>query len=214
VKDDAEAALSKVRDLLKALSDMVYKEERILFPMALENLQQDDWIRVRRGEEEIGYAWEQPEADWPSEAVAAASVPAAAAGLLNLDTGVLSLEQVNLMLKALPVDISFVDEDDEVRYYSATKERIFPRSPAVVGRKVQNCHPQKSMHMVQRILDEFRTGNKDEAEFWIELGGKFIHIRYFAIRDDGGAYKGCLEVSQDVTGIRALSGQKRLLDWQ
>ena len=213
VKDDAEAALSKVRDLLKALSDMIYKEERILFPMALEHLRQDDWIRVRKGEEEIGYAWEQPEADWPSEGAAAASVPAAAGGLLNLDTGVLSPEQVNLMLMALPVDVSFVDENDEVRYYSATKERIFPRSPAVIGRKVQNCHPQKSMHMVQKILDEFRAGNRHEAEFWIELGGKFIHIRYFAVRDAGGAYKGCLEVSQDVTGIRALSGQKRLLDW-
>ncbi len=127
--------------------------------------------------------------------------------------GRLSLEQVDLVLKHLPVDISFVDEHDEVRYYSATKERIFPRSPGVIGRKVQNCHPPKSYAMVQKILDEFRAGRKDAADFWIQMQGRFILIRYFAVRDDEGRYKGTLEVSQDVTDIKKLEGQKRLLDW-
>ena len=116
------------------------------------------------------------------------------------------------MLTHLPVDLSFVDENDEVRYYSATPERIFPRSPAVIGRKVQNCHPPKSMDKVQQILDDFRAGTRCVAEFWIQMQGKFIHIRYFALRDEDGAYRGCLEVSQEVSGIRALEGQKRLLD--
>jgi len=212
VGGNAAETVSKAAELVKALRDMIYKEEKILIPMALAQLSESDWIRVRTGEEEIGYAWEQPEAEWPVEA-SASEVRGAGTSALQLDTGALSPEQVNLMLKALPVDVSFVDENDEVRYYSATNHRIFPRSPAVIGRKVQNCHPQKSMHMVQRILDEFRASNKDEAEFWIEMGGKFIHIRYFAMRDGSGVYRGCLEVSQDVTGIRSLKGQKRLLDW-
>ena len=136
------------------------------------------------------------------------------APLLDLDTGALSLELINLVLTHLPVDVSFVDDRDTVRYYSANKDRIFPRSPGVVGRKVQNCHPPKSVDVVSKILAAFKAGTRDEAEFWIETGGKFIHIRYFAVRDAAGRYRGCLEVSQDVTRIRALKGQKRLLDWE
>ena len=126
----------------------------------------------------------------------------------------MTVEQVNMMLKHLPVDISFVDENDEVRYYSATKDRIFPRSPGVIGRKVQNCHPPKSFAMVQKILDEFRAGRRDKADFWIQMKGRFLLIQYFAVRDEQGVYKGTLEVSQDVTDIRKLEGQKRLLDWE
>ena len=135
------------------------------------------------------------------------------AGTLPLTTGRLTLEQIDLLMTHLPVDVSFVDPEDTVLYYSATKDRIFTRTPAVIGRKVQNCHPQQSVGTVEAILKSFKSGAKDSAEFWITLDGRFIHIRYFAVRDKAGAYKGCLEVSQDVTGIRALSGQKRLLDW-
>jgi DUF438 domain-containing protein len=113
----------------------------------------------------------------------------------------------------LPVDISFVNENDEVAYYSASPERIFPRSPGVIGRKVQNCHPPKSVEMVEKILSEFKAGTKSIADFWIQMQGKFILIKYFAVRDAEGKYRGCLEVSQDVTEIRKLEGQKRLLDW-
>lgn len=133
---------------------------------------------------------------------------------LPLSTGSLTLEQVDLLLTHLPVDVSFVDERDTVRYYSATRDRIFVRTPAVIGRKVQNCHPGKSVHIVDAILKAFKAGDEDTAEFWIEIEGKFIHIRYFAVRDSTRSYRGCLEVSQDVTGIRALKGQKRLLDWK
>jgi len=133
---------------------------------------------------------------------------------LELETGALTPEAVNLVFTHLPVDISFVDENDTVAYFSQTKKRIFPRSPAIIGRKVQNCHPPASVHVVNKILEAFRTGKRDVAEFWIQLSGKFIHIRYFAVRDKEGKYKGCLEVSQEVTAIRALHGQKRLLDWE
>ncbi|MCJ7487035.1 MAG: DUF438 domain-containing protein [Candidatus Aminicenantes bacterium] len=202
--------------VLQEISDMIYKEEKILFPMSLEILDELDWVRVKKGEEEIGYAWITPGREWrpaaPPEA-AEAGAKTADGSRLALDTGVLSAEQVNLLLTNLPVDISFVDENDTVVYYSATRERIFPRTPGVIGRKVQNCHPPKSFDVVTKILDAFRDGGRDVAEFWIELNGKFIHIRYFAMRDGGGKYRGSLEVSQDVTGIRALRGEKRLLDW-
>jgi uncharacterized protein len=201
--------------LLQSVDDMIYKEEHILFPMALEILPEAEWGRVRQGEEEIGYAWVQPEAAWNPAGTADAVHNGSVAGAreIDLDTGRMTPELVNLMLKHLPVDLSFVNENDETIYYSQTRERIFPRSPGVIGRKVQNCHPPKSMHIVQKILDEFRAGTRDSAEFWIPMGGRFIHIRYFAVRDADGAYKGTLEVSQDVTGIRRLEGEQRLLDW-
>ena len=136
------------------------------------------------------------------------------AGALGLDTGRMILEQINLMLTHLPVDLTFVDENDRVVYYSEGPERIFPRSPAIIGREVRNCHSPKSVHLVNQILDAFKSGSRDTAEFLIELGGKFIFIRYFAVRDNNGYYRGCLEVSQDLTEIRKLEGQNRLLDWE
>jgi len=202
--------------VLREIEDMIGKEEKVLFPMCLEMFDEADWVRVKEGEAEVGYAWIPEPPAWspaapPSGGAGAAAGPGGRR--LSLDTGSLSAEQVNLMLTRLPVDISFVDENDTVVYYSATPERIFPRSPGVIGRKVQNCHPPKSVDVVERILKAFRSGEKDAAEFWLELHGKFIHIRYFAMRDGSGAYKGTLEVSQDATGIRALRGQRRLLDW-
>jgi len=135
-------------------------------------------------------------------------------GSMTLDTGLLTVEQINLLLTHLPVDISFIDENDKVAYYSNTEDRVFPRSPGIIGRSVQNCHQSKSVDMVNRILASFRDGTKSTSEFWIQLGGKFILIKYFAVRDAQGTYKGCLEVSQDVTAIRGLEGEKRLLDWE
>jgi PAS domain S-box-containing protein len=133
---------------------------------------------------------------------------------LKLDTGELSVDQVNLILKNLPVDITFVDENDQVRYFSASKDRIFKRAPGIIGKKVQNCHPAKSVHVVQRIVDEFKEGKKDVAEFWINLKVRLIYIRYFAVRDDEGKYRGVMEVTQDITDIQQIQGQKSLLEWE
>jgi DUF438 domain-containing protein len=144
---------------------------------------------------------------------AALPAPAEMPGAVRLGEGWLNREQIDLMLKALPVDVSFVDEHDRVLYYSDGAERIFPRSPGVIGRDVHNCHPPKSVHIVTKILEAFKKKEKKEAEFWIEMGGKFIHIRYYPVYGRDGAYAGTVEVSQDVTGIRALQGQRRLLDW-
>jgi DUF438 domain-containing protein len=213
-RHDMATVQAQAEPLFKVIEDMVYKEENILFPMCQELLSEGEWIEVYKGEKDIGYTLVEPEAPWQPSGVSAATDRASGLKAIPLDTGLLTLEQVNLMLTHLPVDISFVDEEDTVRYYSESPERIFTRSPGVIGRKVQNCHPPKSLHMVDRILGEFRAGTKDVAEFWFEMGGKFIHVRYFAMRNVEGEYRGCLEVSQDVTGIRALTGQKRLLDWE
>ena len=199
--------------VLQAMSDMIYKEEKILFPMSLEALDANDWARVKEGEAEVGYAWVKPAAAGAARGPQPAEAGKAGPGI-SLRTGALTPEMIDLVLTALPVDISVVDQTDTVVYYSANPERIFPRSPGVIGRTVQNCHPSKSLDVVNRILRAFRDGSRDVAEFWIESDGRFIHIRYFALRDDQRRYRGCLEVGQDVTGIRRLTGEKRLLDWK
>ncbi len=197
--------------MIRTMKDMIYKEEKVLFPVSLEKLTDDEWGAVRSGEGEIGYAWVEPEEGF-EVAVTKEEVPGGKG--VRLDEGYLTVEQLNFMLRTLPLDISFVDENEQVKYYSATDERIFPRSPAVIGREVKHCHPPKSVHVVQNILDEFKAGNKDVAEFWIQLGGKFIHIRYFAVRNGEGKFLGTLEVSQDITDIKKLEGNQRLLDWE
>lgn len=216
----ATTAALAARDTAEAVKDMVYKEEKVLFPMALESLTEAQWARVRHGEDEIGYAWVTPGDEWTPQAtdltglaVATAASQTHAARLVQLDTGALAPNVLNQMLRSLPVDLSFVDADDRVAYYSDVPHRIFPRSAAVIGRNVRNCHPPKSVHMVEDILAKFKAGERDTAEFWIEMGGRFLHIRYFAVRDTDSTYLGCLEVSQDVTDIRALTGQRRLLEW-
>ncbi|MDP2916275.1 MAG: DUF438 domain-containing protein [Candidatus Aminicenantes bacterium] len=214
-----EETLAMGRQLLTEIRDMIYKEEKILFPMALETLDERDWARVKHGEEVVGYAWITPGLEWkpaPGFSLEESRMPGTSGAdqVLKLDTGALTPELINLVLKHLPLDISFVDENDEVRYFSDSAERIFSRSPAVIGRKVQNCHPPASFHIVETILKAFKAGTKDAAEFWITSRGRFLHIRYFAVRDKNGTYKGCLEASQDVTEIRALQGQRRLLDWE
>ena len=209
-------AVNTIDYLVTSIDDMIYKEENILFPMAMETLSNNEWQKVRLGEEEIGYAWVEPEAGWESEPASApaAGRTAAAGRELELSTGHLTPAQLDLMLTHLPVEISFVDENDEVCYYSQVQHKIFPRSPGVIGRKVQKCHPSASLDRVQKILDEFKAGTKDTADFWIQKDGRFIYIRYFPVRDAEGAYRGTIEVVQDATELRKLTGEQRLLDWE
>ena len=134
--------------------------------------------------------------------------------MLQFETGSLSKEEVEAVLDSLPVDISFIDKEDRVKYFNKAEGRIFVRTKAVIGRKVQLCHPQKSVHVVNRILEAFKTGKKDVAEFWINLNDRLILIRYFAVRDKNGKYLGTVEVTQDITDIKKIEGQKRLLDWK
>jgi uncharacterized protein len=197
--------------LLRAVRDMFYKEENILFPTALELLGEAEWSAIQQ------QFRDGPAGEGEPAAPAEPAEPAALAGpgLIPLQVGALTAAQIGLMLTHLPVDVTFVDENDTVRFFSATPDRIFERTPAIIGRQVQQCHPPSSVHRVQRILDDFRAGRRDDAEFWIQMGpppAKFIHIRYFALRDAQRRYQGCIEVTQDVTAIRALEGERRLVE--
>ncbi|UCH89759.1 MAG: DUF438 domain-containing protein [Thermoplasmata archaeon] len=219
IKEDKVTEVSLFTlELVKKINDMIYKEEHILFPMCLETLSHEEWVEVKQGERDIGYAWVRPRRGWPTQADKLKGKlekeMKEGGKQLPLDTGMLSLEQLNLMLTHMPVDLTYVDEHDQVLYYSGGKDRIFPRSPGVIGRKVQKCHPSKSVKMVNKIVKEFKSGNRDIAEFWFNMEERFVHIRYYAVRDDKGKYKGVLEFSQDVTHIRHLEFEKRLLDWE
>ena len=207
---------SNLNELLAAIEDMIYKEANILFPMSLENLSEHDWARVRAGEEEIGYAWITPGKEWKSVTPAEIHQADQESELpeIELNRGSLTSKEIDLLLRHLPADISFVGVDEKVKYYSATDHRIFPRSPGVIGRSVINCHPQKSFDKVQRIMTAFKEGKKDKAVFWIQMNDRFLLISYFAVREDNGEFVGTLEVSQDVTEIRSLEGEHRLLDWE
>jgi DUF438 domain-containing protein len=208
-------------EMENTMREMIYKEERILFPTALERLPAEDWLAMHAQEDEIGFSYVTRGSEWPpaeekkkptKTMIDKKTESEVSMTQFPLKTGDLTISQINMMLIHLPVDITYVDEHDEVRYFSETPERIFPRTAAIIGRKVQNCHPPQSMGKVQQILDDFKAGRRDTAEFWIQMKGMFINIRYFALRDEGGAYKGTLEVSQELTHLRSLEGEKRLLD--
>lgn len=214
----AEAARETYKTTAEAIRQMIYKEEHILYPTSLKMLSEAEWVAIRDQSAEIGYCLIKPGDAWQPQATAApipttASYATSQTNLLPLNVGALSLEQISLMLSALPVDITYVDENDTVRYFSqGRQERVFPRSPAIIGRQVQNCHPPKSLAAVNRVVEDLRAGKRDSAEFWIQMAGKFIFIRYLAVRDSSGAFRGTLEVSQDVTNIRELQGERRLID--
>jgi PAS domain S-box-containing protein len=198
--------------MISELMRMAHVEELRLFPNALSILLPEDWEAMKSGEAEIGWMHKKARDEGASNT---ASLGAAVdpGGLLKMNEGRMTLEQINLMLQAIPFDLTYVDENDKVLFYNRGEERVFPRSAGVIGREVRFCHPPKSVSMVLEILEEFRTGRKSVAEFWINFRGKTIHIRYFAVRDHEQKYKGVIEVSQDITDIKKLEGEKRLLDW-
>lgn len=204
-------AAPALRAVAGAIRDMIDKEENILLPMALDTLEELEWWEIARQSAEIGFCLVEPGGAWRPESVPAADP--AGDGKVRLPTGALTPLQLEAILNALPLDATFVDADDRVRYFTHGRERVFARSRAVIGRKVQFCHPPSSVDTVERILAAFRAGERDEASFWIDLRGRFVHIGYHALRGPGGEYLGCLEVTQDLTSKRALRGERRLLAW-
>jgi len=208
-----------VKSLNNILSSHIFKENNILFPTALRVVTEQEWRDARKEFDEIGYCCFTPEhlvalseaKEVKKEKPKAVLAPE---GLLQFETGTLSKDEIEALFDTLPVDITFVDKEDAVRYFSKPEERIFVRTKAIIGRKVQKCHPQKSVHIVNKILDSFKSGKKDVAEFWIQKDERLVHIRYLAVRDKGGKYLGTMEVTQDITDIKKIEGQKKLLDWK
>ncbi|MEM2917637.1 MAG: DUF438 domain-containing protein [Candidatus Bathyarchaeia archaeon] len=210
---------TQLSQIAQTLSEMLashfFKENNILFPTALRVILSEEWKDIRKEFDDIGYC-----CFTPSQVTAALEVKVSEKGMvapkevLQFETGTLTKEEVEAILNTLPVDITFVDKDDSVKFFSKSEKRIFVRTKAVLGRKVQLCHPQKSVHIVNKILDGFKTGKKDMAEFWIQKDNRLIHIRYFAVRDKNGKYLGTMEVTQDLTDLKKIEGEKRLLDWK
>jgi len=211
-QDFATQLSKEAISLAEILSGHFYKENNILFPTALKVINQDEFNEIRRQFDEIGYCCFTPEsAKVTTEEMEKSSTKLKVEGMVAFETGSLSREQMEAMFSTLPVEITFIDREDTVRYFSQPKETIFSRTKAIIGRKVQMCHPQKSVHLVNRILEDFKSGKREVAEFWLNLGGKFVYIRYFAVRNQAGEYIGCMEVTQNITNIKKLEREKRLL---
>jgi hypothetical protein len=240
---------------LGALEEMIFKEERILLPMSLQNLTETEWGEIFTQSPQFGYCLVDPREGYRPPAPAT-DVPEAASaeavrsgvafapfasgrrarplpmagsppaprearlpeavgqGLVVFPTGALGLDQLKAIFATLPVDVTFVDAEDRVRFFSEGPSRVFARPKAILGRLVQHCHPPGSVGVVESILSDFRSGRRDVAEFWIDVRGRFVHIRYFALRDEEGAYLGTLEVTQDLTRERSLQGERRLLQYE
>jgi len=202
--------LSHLRNLADLIPNHFYKEENILFPTALTLIGNEEWLEIKASMDDLGYCYFTPK-EAIGEKVGLAKEVKEKEGEIAFETGSMTREGLEAVLNTLPVDITFVDKTDTVRYFSQSKERIFPRARAIIGRKVQQCHPQESVHVVQQILDDFRSGQRDVARFWIQLKERLIYIRYFAVHGKEGEYLGCLEVTQDITDLREIEGEKRLL---
>ncbi len=201
---------------LKALTDLIpkhfYKEENILFPAALKLISDEEWREIKASMDDLGYCHFTPK-EAIGKKVELSEEVKERKGEIAFETGSMTKEELEAMLNSLPVDITFVDQEDTVRYFSQPGERLFPRAKAIIGRKVQQCHPQKSIDRVNQVLNDLRSGKRDSAEFWINLGEKKVYIRYFAVRDKAGRYLGTLEVTQDIAQIKKIEGEKRLLDY-
>ncbi|RBQ27999.1 DUF438 domain-containing protein [Aliarcobacter vitoriensis] len=219
---DFDNIVTKSVNVYNSLSHLIQVEENRLLPNAMQLLKEDDWKEMYEGDKEIGWMFTNPPQRYPaleeeyihpSQDTKKRKLSFSLEDRTHFDEGYLTMEQVNCIFKFLPIDITYVDENDKVVFYNRGDERVFPRSAGIIGREVKFCHPPKSVDQVLKILEEFKAGRKDIADFWINFKGKFIHIRYFAVRDENKTYKGVIEMSQDVTEIRALEGEKRLLDW-
>jgi hypothetical protein len=209
-------AVEKVNEAIDRVIEMIFKEENILFPMVLETLAEDEWVRIAEESAEIGYTLIEPSGRWKpvnlnvEEKVMDQGQQLSNNGYIKFDAGILTPEEINAMLNTLPVDITFVDKDGAVKYFTQGKERIFARPKTIIGRQVQNCHPPASVHIVEKIVDDFRSGRKDHEDFWIRMGDKFVYIRYFAVRNENGEYLGTMEVTQDIKPVQEITGEKRL----
>lgn len=196
-------------DLFFNMYAIKFREERILYPLVEELIPENILNDLFAESIEIGFPFYKPNPeDFNKNRVKNTSEK------LDIETGILTLEQIKLLFNHLPVDITFVDENDKVAYFSSPKKRIFSRTKSIIGRDVHNCHPPESVHVVHRIVEEFKNGSKDSASFWIDMKGQKLLIQYFAVRDEAGNYKGVVEVSQEISEIRQLKGEKRLLDWE
>ena len=210
---DAEAIRAALDGTPNRVVEMIFKEENILFPMMAETLSPDEWKRIADDSAEYGFCLIDGAPQWTPDAVHTdnAGQTQADGSAVNFPTGALKPDEIVALMDTLPFDITFVDKEGTVKYFSQGQDRIFPRTKAVIGRKVANCHPPASVHIVEKVVSDLRSGAKDHEDFWIRLGERYVLIRYFAVRNEKGEYLGTLEVTQDIAPIQAVEGEKRLM---
>lgn len=217
-KSDMEDAMDILfAPVLQALEDMTKKEEEILLPMAMDLMTEEEWWQVHRQTLEFGFTLYDPPVEWRPAGITAEETESYGAlnesGAVQLPSGSFTAAEIMAILNTVPFDMTFVDRDDKVKYFTQGKERIFARSRSIINRDVRLCHPPGSVHIIEKILDDFKSGRASHAPFWIQMQGKFIHIEYFALRDTDGDYLGTLEVSQDLSELRMLEGERRILSY-
>lgn len=205
------------KPVLKAMAEMTKKEEEILFPMCMDTLTNEDWWHINQQTLEFGFTLYDPQVEWKPEGVTGHVYENKSVlnenGSIQLPSGSFNAAEIMAILNTVPFDMTFVDKDDKVKYFTQGKERIFARSRSIINRDVRLCHPPGSVHIIEKILDDFKSGRASHAPFWIQMHGKFIHIEYFALRGESGEYLGTLEVSQELTHLRSLEGEKRILSY-
>ena len=214
--NDLEQISKKFEEVISRIEEMIFKEENIMLPMVLETLDEDEWLKIAKESTEIGFCLYEPKTEWKpirlnvEEKAKEEGEEPAGEGYLRFETGILLGEEIQAMLNTLPVDITFVDKEGIVKFFTQGKDRIFPRTKAIIGRQVSNCHPPASVHIVEQLIEDFKAGRKDSEDFWIQMGDKYVMIRYFAVRDGNGNFLGTLEFTQDIAPIKKIEGEKRL----
>ena len=196
-----------------AVSDMVMKEEEILLPMSLDKLSDEEWYQVSQQSMDFGYCLYDPDTEWKPEGVDPLPASRKTGETFQLPTGKLSVPELIAFFNTLPVELTFVDSNDKVKFFSHGKTPIFKRNRAIIGRDVRLCHPPKSVHIVEKILSDFKSGREERASFWLEMKGIFVFIEYYALRNDNDEYLGTLEIVQDITEIKKIEGEQRLLNY-
>ncbi len=213
-RGNKEEVIEKIKETAHEIKEMIFKEDSILFPMALQTLTEDEWISIYKESDEIGYCLIAPEREWELKRVTISEKDAEEAvhdKYVRFETGFLTPEEVSRIFSAIPGDMTFIDKDDVVKFFSDDEDRIFARTKAVIGRTVQNCHPPASVNVVEKLLEDFKSGKKDSESFWIKMGDMYVLISYFAVRSKKGEYLGTLEFTQNIAPIQEIKGEKRLL---
>lgn len=212
--------IALAREVLQNIQSMITKENNILLPMMMEKFTDEDWKLIARDSSEIGYVFTgDAQGAAPSDAVTwfqaqtgdESNIKVETTGDIQLPSGFFTVVELEAVLNSLPADVTFVGADDRVHYFSEGKTRVFPRTRSIIGRDVSNCHPPKSLHVVESLIQDFKDGVKNEENFWIQKNGLFILIRYYAVRDKDGTYLGVVEVTEEISGLRALEDSKTLL---
>lgn len=215
--DELRSAVALLLDpVADMIGGMVMKEEEILLPMCMDTLTEEEWYKIYRETPEFGYTLFDPEEEWKPQGVNVEKVEYSSTDAVVLSSGAFDIDELEALFLHLPIDITFVDKNDKVRFFSHSPNRVFERNRSIIGRDVRMCHPPGSVHIVEQILDDFKSGRENKAAFWLSnfMGRRFIYIEYTAVRSKGGEYLGVVEVTQDITNLRRLQGDQRLLSYE